>query len=109
MGIGGGELLIILLIVLLLFGPGKIPEIAKTIGKGMNEFKRAADEIKNEIVKEESNIRTNVNDEVRTLKNSVSTSYKEEDETPTKSESTSTKKGGGKSSSIVDLSEGSGI
>lgn len=116
MGIGGGELLIILLIVLLLLGPSKIPEIAKTIGKGMNEFKRAADEIKNEInsqtnemAKENSNIKTTITEEVRSLKNSISTSYKEEDEAPIKSEATTTKKGDGKSNPIADLSEGSGI
>jgi sec-independent protein translocase protein TatA len=40
LGISGGEFFIILLVVLLLFGPGKIPEIARTIGKGMNELKR---------------------------------------------------------------------
>ena len=37
---GFGEILIILVIVLLLFGAKRIPEIAGSLGKGINEFKR---------------------------------------------------------------------
>lgn len=46
MGIGGGELLVIIVVILLLFGSNKMPDLARTLGKGMNEFKRATDEIK---------------------------------------------------------------
>lgn len=42
MGIGGHELLLILLIVLLLFGAKKIPELAKGLGNGLREFKKAS-------------------------------------------------------------------
>ncbi len=38
--IGMGEIIVILLIVLLLFGAKRIPEVAGSIGKGINEFKR---------------------------------------------------------------------
>jgi len=38
---GTGELLLILAIVLVLFGGAKIPDIAKNLGKGMREFKKA--------------------------------------------------------------------
>ncbi len=38
--LGFGEILIILVIVLLLFGAKRIPEIAGSLGKGINEFKR---------------------------------------------------------------------
>ncbi len=41
MGIGFSELIIILIIVLILYGPGKLPEIGKALGKGIREFKRA--------------------------------------------------------------------
>ena len=37
---GFGEILIVLVIVLLLFGAKRIPEIAGSLGKGINEFKR---------------------------------------------------------------------
>lgn len=40
-GIGFSELLVILLICLLLFGAGRLPEIGKSLGEGIREFKRA--------------------------------------------------------------------
>ena len=43
------EVFIILLIVLLLFGGKKIPEIAKGLGKGIKEFKKASKEVTDEI------------------------------------------------------------
>ena len=48
-GIGGSELIFIILIAVMLFGADKIPEIARTIGKGMAQLKNATDDIKNEI------------------------------------------------------------
>jgi|GEM_PF-410813 len=48
-GISGGELLIIFLLALLVFGPGKIPEIARMIAKGVNEVKKVQREINSEI------------------------------------------------------------
>lgn len=50
--ISAGELMVILFVAFLVFGPSKIPEIARKIGKGMNEIRRASDEIKREINKE---------------------------------------------------------
>lgn len=43
MGIGFPELIVIFIVVIILFGPQKIPEIARAIGKGMAEFKKIAD------------------------------------------------------------------
>jgi len=39
-GIGMSELILILLICLLIFGAGKLPEIARNIGKGIKSFKK---------------------------------------------------------------------
>jgi sec-independent protein translocase protein TatA len=39
--IGSGEVIVILCIVLLLFGGKKLPEFAKSLGKGIREFKKA--------------------------------------------------------------------
>ncbi len=39
-GIGLPELLIILIVVLIVFGPKKLPDLAKSLGKGMAEFKK---------------------------------------------------------------------
>ena len=47
---GWQEILVIALVVVVLFG-GKIPELARGLGKAMNEFKRAKSEIKDEIEK----------------------------------------------------------
>lgn len=42
MGIGAQELVIILLILLVIFGGRKIPELAKGLGRGIKEFKKAS-------------------------------------------------------------------
>lgn len=39
--LGSGELLVILLLVLVLFGGKKLPELARSLGQGIREFKRA--------------------------------------------------------------------
>ena len=46
---GGMEILILLLVILLFFGAKRIPELARGIGQGINEFRKASDEIKKEI------------------------------------------------------------
>ena len=43
-GIGGWELILIFAVVLLLFGAKRLPEIARSIGKAVNEFKKGKDE-----------------------------------------------------------------
>jgi sec-independent protein translocase protein TatA len=50
-GLGGQELILILLIILLLFGAKKLPELAKGLGRGMKEFKKAQTEIEDEFNK----------------------------------------------------------
>ena len=50
-GIGGSELIFIILIAIMLFGADKIPDIARTFGKGMAQLKNATDDIKHEITK----------------------------------------------------------
>lgn len=44
-GLGTTELLVILGVAVLLFGAGRIPEIAKSLGKGIREFKKAGREV----------------------------------------------------------------
>jgi TatA/E family protein of Tat protein translocase len=44
--IGGPELILILVIALIVFGPRKLPEIGKSVGKMMMEFRRASNEFK---------------------------------------------------------------
>jgi sec-independent protein translocase protein TatA len=47
--IGPWELVLVLVIALIIFGPGKLPEVAKSVGKGINEFKRASNEVKQQV------------------------------------------------------------
>jgi sec-independent protein translocase protein TatB len=48
-GIGSTELLIILVVALIVIGPSKLPEIAKTLGKAMAEFRRVSSDVKRTI------------------------------------------------------------
>jgi len=48
---GMGEMLVIFFIVLVLFGAGKIPQIAKDLGQGIREFKKNMNESEKEISK----------------------------------------------------------
>lgn len=50
-GIGGSEIFIIVLVAIMLFGADKVPEIARTLAKGMTQLKNATDDIKNEIAR----------------------------------------------------------
>lgn len=43
-GVGGTELLVVLFIALLVFGPQKLPEIARQIGRAMSEMRRMVDD-----------------------------------------------------------------
>nr|WP_321450575.1 twin-arginine translocase TatA/TatE family subunit [uncultured Carboxylicivirga sp.] len=84
--ISGGEILIVGLVVLLLFGAKSIPDVARMLGKGMNEFKRASDEIKRELRDQTSDIRNDVeearsyvNKEVNDVKKAVNESTSSSD------------------------------
>ena len=82
--IGGSEIFVIGLIVVMLFGADKIPEIARTLGKGMRQLKDATEDLKREIKdtadgddlvgdikKEISEVKKNVNDFSRPIKKQV--------------------------------------
>lgn len=51
MDVGGSELMLILLVVLVLFGGKKIPELARGLGKGIREFKKAQSDLETEFHK----------------------------------------------------------
>ena len=55
-GIGMPELLLILGLALIVLGPKKLPELAKALGKGLLEFRRATDELKDEFRKMEHEV-----------------------------------------------------
>jgi sec-independent protein translocase protein TatB len=51
-GLGFGEILIILVLALILLGPARLPDVAKQLGKGLREFKKATDELKGQFERE---------------------------------------------------------
>ena len=59
-GIGLPELIIILIVALVVFGPKKLPDLAKSLGKGMAEFKKASEELKSSI---ETDLRVDLNED----------------------------------------------
>lgn len=58
-GIGLPELIIIMVIALVVIGPSKLPDLARALGKGLAEFKKASQEIKESL---------NLDEEIRTIK-----------------------------------------
>ena len=63
----GGEFMVIVFFALLFFGADAIPGLARTVGKGMREFKKATDDIKREITDQTSDIKN----EFGNLKNTL--------------------------------------
>lgn len=61
-GLGPQEIIVILFLALLLFGPKRLPELARGIGKAMREFKKATTEIEKEVRVGMNEIETTVED-----------------------------------------------
>ena len=47
--IGWQELILILIVVLVIFGPGKLPDVGNAIGKGIREFRRASNDLEESV------------------------------------------------------------
>ncbi len=54
--LGGSELFLILLIILVFFGAKKLPELARGLGQGIKEFRKAARDVQDEVEKEAKQI-----------------------------------------------------
>jgi len=50
--VGGGEILLLLVLALLLFGPRRLPEIGRTVGRAMAEFRKATQDFKTSLERE---------------------------------------------------------
>ena len=81
--IGGSEILVILLIIFIFWGPTKLPEIGKYVGKGVAEFRRTMRDIQDnlDITPEVKDFRKNldITSEIRELRNNIDISKKFED------------------------------
>jgi TatA/E family protein of Tat protein translocase len=72
--IGMPELILIFLVALLVFGPRKLPELGKSLGRGLAEFKRASEDLKRTIedeIEQGKHQVSAVRDEVSSVKESV--------------------------------------
>ena len=47
--IGWPELIILLVVVLIVFGPGKLPDIGNAVGKGIREFRKASNDLEESV------------------------------------------------------------
>jgi TatA/E family protein of Tat protein translocase len=68
--IGGSEILVILLIIFIFWGPAKLPEIGKYIGKGVAEFRRTMRDVQDNL---------DITPEIKDLRNNLDISKKFED------------------------------
>lgn len=67
-GIGMPELLVILVVALVVLGPKRLPEVAKTLGKGLAEFRRATADITGELRSAQDLIEREARDAERTAR-----------------------------------------
>jgi len=71
LNLGGGEVALILIVILLLFGGKGVPNIAKTLGKGIREFKDAANGIQKDIHQSTGGITTTIQEHIQEVKKEV--------------------------------------
>jgi len=85
-GIGMPELLVIMVIALIVIGPSKLPDLARALGKGIAEFKKATQEIKEslEIDEELKEVKEDLVDSVSGIKEALDTPEFSPNDTSTK-------------------------
>jgi TatA/E family protein of Tat protein translocase len=80
-GLGFPELLLIFVIALVVFGPKKLPELGKSIGRAMAEFKKASDEFQESVREEMKEVeKTTGVEEIKKLGKLDLTGYDKDDE-----------------------------
>jgi len=70
-GIGPMEILLILIIGLLIFGPGKLPQIGRDVGKALRSFKKAATDLSAEMSKEMEEDKKEINSDTKQIKQEI--------------------------------------
>lgn len=71
LNLGGGEVVVILLVILLLFGGKGIPNVARALGKGIREFKDAANGIQKDIQQGTGGITSTIQEHIQEVKKEV--------------------------------------
>jgi sec-independent protein translocase protein TatA len=76
-GIGMPELIVIMVIALIVIGPHKLPELAKSLGKGLAEFKKASEDFQKNVQEETRKVEV---DELLKKKKAENPEYAEADQ-----------------------------
>ena len=63
--LGGGEIFVVLMFVLLFFGSKRIPEVARNLGRGIRQFKNAAEDIQRDITDSVQDVKRKVEQETK--------------------------------------------
>jgi len=71
LNLGGGEVVIILLVVLLLFGGKGLPSVARTLGKGIREFKDATNGLQKDIQESTGSLTEKINEHIQEVKKEI--------------------------------------
>ena len=66
-----GEIFVIFLAIVILFGPEKIPQIARELGQGLRKMRGAVDDIKQEIMKETDEPISEIREEIEKAKKEI--------------------------------------
>lgn len=83
--LGWQEAIVVFILALLIFGPRKLPELGKTVGKAMSEFRRASNELKTTWSREMQAIEretSSIREETRKIGNEIASSYNDIDYGP---------------------------
>jgi len=80
-GIGMPELIVILVVALIIIGPKKLPDLAKSLGKGLAEFKRATNDVKDTLQVDD------IRDDANEIKDSLLYGTKDDEDQKDKKES----------------------
>ncbi len=87
--LGVSELIIIFIIALLVFGPKKLPELGKSLGKGLKEFKKATDDLKSnwdeqikDVERSVDDVKSTVNDATKDITRDMAADFYAEYDAP---------------------------
>src|SRR5437899_2757037 len=80
--LGFSEMLLIFIVALLVFGPKKLPELGKSLGKGIREFKKATDDLKStwdeqlkEVEKHVDDVKATVHDATKDIERDMKSDF----------------------------------
>jgi sec-independent protein translocase protein TatA len=71
LNLGGGEVVLILFVILMLFGGKGIPNIAKTLGKSIREFKDAANGLQKDIQQSTGGLTSEIQEHIQEVKKEI--------------------------------------